>query len=210
MENETLLTDALCANDETAYEISDSGERQDFDTGAKRDTEKDKGRFDLLPLMELSVLTGDSVYYDVLCYRRTNDQLHLYRAFMRMAQTFYDTRVKENGDMLFMNTGEASAFEVINALAVHYAKGAEKYSARNWELGLPVSRFISSALRHYTKAVANIEDGENHKVAALWNILGAIYTTNNHSDLNDFVNFEYVKQQLEKQEIQNAETFEKE
>ena len=38
------------------YEIKDSGQRREFDTGAVRDITTDKGRFDLLPLLALSDL----------------------------------------------------------------------------------------------------------------------------------------------------------
>jgi hypothetical protein len=191
--------------DKQDYTIADSGERSEFTSGAARDTETGKGRFDLLPLAELSVLTNDSVYYDILLYRRTNDQAHLYRAFMRIAQEFYGTHVVEQDSRLCMVRGEPQTLEVIAALAVHYAKGAEKYSERNWEKGLPVSRFISSALRHYAHAAAGIADDENHPVAALWNILGAIYTATNYLQLNDFVDFEFVNSLLAKQQDEQNE-----
>lgn len=40
------------ANDVDEFVVKDSGERQEFDTGAKRDTRTGKGRFDLIsPIM---------------------------------------------------------------------------------------------------------------------------------------------------------------
>lgn len=97
------------------YELHDSGARQQFDTGAQRDTQAGKGRFDLLPPT----------------------------ALLR--------------------------------LAVHFEKGAKKYSARNWERGMPLSRFLDSALRHVFKYLEGAAD-EDHLVAATWNLLAALET----------------------------------
>lgn len=63
----------------------------------------------------------------------------------------------------------------IRRLAQHYENGAQKYSERNWEKGLPLSRFIDSAFRH----LADFMDGdrsEDHLAAILWNIAGYIWT----------------------------------
>ena len=97
------------------YNLKDSGKRQKFETGALRDTEEGKGRYDLLP---------------------------------------------------------ARAIEL---LAKHFEAGANKYSARNWEKGMPLSRYIDSALRHLFKALEGQKD-EPHLVAALWNIACLIDT----------------------------------
>lgn len=40
------------------YITKDSGEREDFDTGSKRDTRRNKGRYDLLPFRALGRLAG--------------------------------------------------------------------------------------------------------------------------------------------------------
>lgn len=58
----------------------------------------------------------------------------------------------------------------LRMLSVHFEKGAEKYSARNWEKGIPVSRYIDSALRH-TFQFADGCDDENHLIAAIWNLI---------------------------------------
>lgn len=95
--------------------IKDSGERQEFDTGAKRDTQTGKGRFDLIP------------------------------------------------------------YEAQHEIACCYEEGAGKYDPRNWEKGIPVSRFMSSALRHMSKAASGYTD-EPHLAQAAFNIMGAITT----------------------------------
>lgn len=43
------------------FEIKDSGERRDFDTGAKRDVDEDKPRFDLIPVTVLQNLCSMDV-----------------------------------------------------------------------------------------------------------------------------------------------------
>lgn len=48
-------------------------------------------------------------------------------------------------------------------------RGANKYAARNWEKGMPLSWFADSGLRHYLKFLAGYDD-EPHLDAALWNL----------------------------------------
>lgn len=97
-------------------DLKDSGERQAFVTGAQRDVQGGKGRYDLLP---------------VLALRR---------------------------------------------LAVVLEKGAEKYDPRNWEKGMPLSRFMDSGLRHLFKYLEGWND-EDHAAQALWNIACMIQTS---------------------------------
>src|ERR1700679_449374 len=53
--------------------------------------------------------------------------------------------------------------------------GARKYAARNWEKGMPISRYISSAQRHLQMYMAGMRD-EPHLWQALWNVGGAVHT----------------------------------
>jgi hypothetical protein len=53
--------------------------------------------------------------------------------------------------------------------------GARKYSARNWEQGMPISEYIESAKRHLELYQMGIRD-EPHLWQAFWNIGGAIHT----------------------------------
>lgn len=95
--------------------IKDSGKRQEFSTGAVRDIQEGKGRFDLLPTRAL------------------------------------------------------------RELAIHTEKGAIKYGPRNWEKGIPLSRYVDSALRHSFAALEGQTD-ENHAVAAVWNWMAFLET----------------------------------
>lgn len=99
----------------TKTEIKDSGERSIFTSGAQRDLQSGKGRFDLIP--------------------------------------------------------DAALWE----LAKHYERGALKYSDRNWEKGMPMSRFIDSASRHLAEFKMGLVD-EPHLVSALWNLICALET----------------------------------
>jgi len=97
------------------YKIKDSGKRKLYQTGANRDVNEGKGRFDLLPP------------------------------------------------------------QAIRALAIHYQKGCQKYGERNWEKGIPISRYIDSAIRHLFQFLDGLDD-ENHLISTAWNILSAYET----------------------------------
>lgn len=107
-------------------ELKDSGNRQSFESGAVRDIQHGKGRFDLLP------------------------------------------------------------FEGLEALCQVFEAGSMKYGDRNWEKGMPVSRFIDSMVRHAVKA-ANGWTDEPHLAQAAWNALCAITIAARYPELDDRV-----------------------
>ena len=96
------------------YITKDSGKKQEFETGAHRDTQAGKGRYDLIPPAALRRIAGV------------------------------------------------------------YQRGAEKYGQRNWEKGMPIGRFLDSALRHIYQYIEGRRD-EDHLAQAMWNIAGAIH-----------------------------------
>ena len=96
------------------YITKDSGITQKFSTGAHRDTQKGKGRYDLIPPTALKRLAGV------------------------------------------------------------YERGAEKYGDRNWEKGMPIGRFLDSAIRHLYNYLEGKRD-EDHLGQAMWNVAGAIH-----------------------------------
>lgn len=59
-------------------------------------------------------------------------------------------------------------------LAKWYELGAQKYADRNWEKGMPFSRYIDSAERHIAKYKMGMED-EDHLIAAVWNLFAIIH-----------------------------------
>ena len=97
------------------FEIKDSGNRREFNTGAVRDTTENKGSYYLLPP----------------------------HAIHRMAQ--------------------------------HFQTGGKKYSPRNWEKGMPLSKFLDSALRHLFAYLGGSRE-EDHIIAAAWNALCFVQT----------------------------------
>jgi hypothetical protein len=100
---------------EKDYELKCADETQKFPTGAIRDSQVGKGRFDLLPPA----------------------------AMVRLAR--------------------------------HFEKGAVKYGANNYLKGIPLSRYLDSALRHAFSFLAG-KDDEDHLVAAAWNFVAALET----------------------------------
>lgn len=97
------------------YKVKDSGKRQSFNTGAVRDIQEGKGRYDLIPPLFLE------------------------------------------------------------RLAKHYEAGARKYGDNNWQKGIPIDRYMDSALRHINKYRMRMDD-EDHLTAAIWNLIGAMWT----------------------------------
>ena len=69
-------------------------------------------------------------------------------------------------------------------LSKHYELGSMKYSQRNYMKGIPVSRFMDSALRHLYKYLDGMDD-EDHLAAAAFNILGAMQMELRNSHMQD-------------------------
>ena len=68
---------------------------------------------------------------------------------------------------------DLNSTRMLRRLAHVMEKGAAKYAARNWEKGLPVSRFLDSALRHINSYLEGRFD-EDHLAQAVFNLAGAI------------------------------------
>lgn len=66
-------------------------------------------------------------------------------------------------------------WDTVRALAIHYELGCNKYGQRNWEKGIPVSKYLDSAARHLGQAILGMDD-ENHMIAAIWNMFCAYQT----------------------------------
>ena len=71
----------------------------------------------------------------------------------------------------------------LRRLANHYGRGAEKYSDRDWEAGMPVSMLFSSAIGHLYRWLAGYRDDEDHLAAALWNISAIMHFEATHPDM---------------------------
>lgn len=97
------------------FSIKESGSNDTFQTGAIRDKQEGKGRFDLMPV----------------------------HALMRVARV--------------------------------YEEGGKLKGDRNWEKGIPLSRYLDSGIRHTLKVLDGWVD-EDHAAMAVWNMLGYIQT----------------------------------
>jgi hypothetical protein len=151
--------------------ILDSGKREEFETGAVRDTQDGKGRCDLLPLDALTYdATGYvTVFLDHLQnFKNTGDPMHIARAIQK-----FNNHVFPNWQTAWLE------------LAIHYEDGAAKYGDNNWQKGLPVSRYLSSAIRHYLKYSRGDND-ERHDRAVLWNLTAIIWTCLHKPEMNDY------------------------
>ena len=62
----------------------------------------------------------------------------------------------------------------LERLAKWYELGAKKYSDRNWEKGLPFSRYFDSAMRHMVKFIMGRYE-EDHLAAAVWNLMAIMH-----------------------------------
>jgi hypothetical protein len=64
-------------------------------------------------------------------------------------------------------------YDLISPLALRrlvgvYERGANKYTDRNWERGMPLSRCLDSMLRHAFQYLEGRDD-EDHLAQAVWN-----------------------------------------
>lgn len=60
-------------------------------------------------------------------------------------------------------------------LAKHFENGAVKYSPNNWRKGIPLSRYMDSAFRHWCAILDGAKD-EDHAASVLWNMACFIET----------------------------------
>lgn len=154
--------------------LKDSGDRQQFNTGAVRDKTEGKGRCDLVPLDVVARLftrdtETDLVLYYINDYIRKGDTGNLLNALRH-----FSAQHPKWPDM----------YTMILEASIQYKDGMQKYGERNWELGMPLHRYMDSGVRHYNKFLRGDKD-EPHDRAFVWNILGAIWTHENKPKLID-------------------------
>ena len=84
----------------------------------------------------------------------------------------------ETGAVRDVSTGKGS-YELLSPIAIKrvaivYERGAKKYGRRNYEKGMPISRFLQSALRHTFQYLEGYRD-EDHLAQGAWNLMSAIH-----------------------------------
>ena len=162
-------------------QILDSGNRTEFETGAVRDIQQGKGRFDLMPLDIMESLlwayehgnyAASGMFSDVIAYidkfKKDGTPDGLFRAVCCYARA---TR--------------KDIFALMLDVARHFENGALKYGEHNWQKGIPISRYIDSALRHLMKELAG-ETDEDHAAAFVWNCMCAAWTMEHKPEMDDY------------------------
>ena len=96
----------------------------------------------------------------------------LLREACKFALDSLETELGYNNDEISMSLIEVS--KVLEA-------GAKKYDARNWEKGIPLSRFVDSGLRHAMREKAGFND-EPHLAMCCWNFLCCLDTLERIND----------------------------
>lgn len=148
--------------------IKDSGNRTEFETGAVRDIQKDKGRCDLMPLKIIGVLINSSELMRIDNFKCTGNVKFLYQCISD-----------------FANRLEIQTSSLMLDVAKHFEEGAKKYGENNWQKGISISSYINSAVRHLLKFISGWDD-EPHDRAFVWNILCCIWTMENKPELDNF------------------------
>lgn len=172
------------ADDAPFPPLKDSGERQEFSTGAVRDTATGKLRWGLVsPYFIREVFNCDKhAKYKPIYFITRFQETHCVN---RLSDAFYllDGKMED--------------------MIIHLEKGAKKYNDHNWQRGIPVSRCIDSLYRHLI-SFANGETDEDHKAAAKCNIMfiyhymKAIERGVLPAELNDLPRYTQVNKQEEK------------
>ena len=175
-------TVCMCDNARRARgAIKDSGNRTKFETGAVRDIQQGKGRFDLMPL--------DVVENLLWAYERGTSAA----SGMISDVIAYIDNFKRNGTSgslsqsvcCYARATRKDIFALMLDVAKHFENGALKYGERNWEKGIPISRYVDSALRHLMKDLAG-ETDEDHAAAFVWNCMCAAWTMEHMPEMDDY------------------------
>lgn len=164
------------------YNIKVDGEEAAFEGGAIR-YKKSKGRFDLIPkdverrfLKRLTDLIIENrtpfIPGDIVSTLNSLSSVDIEEDENR----FIDIIIRI---MLHRYEGYISHFDkymlMMQELAIHFQKGAEKYGEHNCEKGIPLWSFIDSGTRHTFQYLLGEED-EPHYISAIWNFWMADWT----------------------------------
>lgn len=138
------------ADRQTGFVVKDSGKRQDFTTGARRDTQDGKGDFSRFPfgwLWELAkAMQARNEPMDRLDLVPVEPLLRLAAVYGRGGTKYDAAPTRENPDPL-----------------------------GNWRKGIPLSRTISSLQRHVMLWALG-DETEDHLAQAVWNCFTLMWT----------------------------------
>ena len=167
----------------TTSSIKDSGQRTEFETGAVRDIQEGKGRCDLLPLDVIAILYSREFGAD-------NPTKFFFEEISMFLKTGYHGFLAEALGWFVEESDFVSWSDMLLEVSVHFEEGAKKYDVDNWKKGIPVRRYIDSAIRHYLKWLRGDQD-EPHDRAVCWNLMCAVWTCIHKPELNEFLTEEF-------------------
>ncbi len=179
-------------------EVKDSGAREQFPTGARRDTREGKGRYDLLPpfaIEEMAKILGREgiaeqttvahISDGIACVNRRIQVWPSDFSPLALASIYFLCAMEcqvRGGRYGITLLGEGTTWNLaaipphgLHRVACHFEAGAKKYGDRNWTRGIPVSRYVDPAWRHARAFLAGEQD-EDHLAAAAWNCMCALDT----------------------------------
>lgn len=187
---------------EQERKILDSGNRREFASGAVRDIAEGKGRCDLLPLTTVATYLRSFAGSRESQIRNGEvaDILTMIDLFQREG---YESAIYQAITKFINLKGYDSVTTALLEVSKHYEEGAKKYEERNWEKGIPCHCYVDSGVRHLLKWLDNWDD-EPHDRAFLWNMLGLLWTANNHPELIDLP-FAYRKSETNMEEDPNMD-----
>jgi len=155
-----------------------------FNTGAVRDIQEDKGRLDLMPLSVVGELYA--TYRNELCAISKKSETDLIVEIFNNLDSYIYTGdhtllLRSLCNFIFMSVEWCDYVEydrlphAMLDVSLHYKRGLEKYGERNWEKGIPLHSYIDSGTRHFIKWLAHFDD-ERHDLAFIWNLLCCCHT----------------------------------
>lgn len=134
------------------------GERQQWVTGAQRDTDNSKPTFGVIPIWRLELMqrawAGTRTLLKINRDRPGTDTLKIDEENVRLdlIPAYY-----------------------IKRLAAWLGLGAKRYGDNNWRKGIPLSRYLESLKRHIAMYEAG-DTSEDHLAAMQFNVMGLTVT----------------------------------
>ena len=170
------------------YEIKMDGKEHKFGE-ATRYTKDGKGRFDLIPgdiITDLIHKIDDPDKYNNI---QQSPFLLVHAIECGYEGKYHDTIIHmmmyyycEDIKIISVENILVTALpQMLQDLAIHFQKGAEKYGERNCEKGIPLWSFRDSGLRHLGQWMMGNRE-ENHYIAAIWNFVMALWTIKHHPE----------------------------
>ena len=179
VETEQSISENVC-------QILDSGNRREFNSGAVRDIDENKGRMDLLPLDTVSVYFNTLIDSNNPKSDKAFTVCNILNSLEKAIRNKDDYRsaITQAITSFVGEQYEGNPATALMELSIHYKEGAKKYAERNWEKGIPCHCYVDSALRHLMKWYDGWDD-EPHDKAVLWNLFGLMWTIEHRPEMND-------------------------